>query len=245
MRLRAARLGERSVLAEVHRTAPFHPGPAHYPDGRTADVIVQGVGPGVFPGERLHASVVVDPGASLIVRGQGATKVYPSLSDVHCVMTNELAVGDGGTLWWLPGDLLPFADADLEAVTRVDLAAGARFALLEIVTSGRAARGERDAYRRLDLRLRIDRDGLPLLRERALLDPASRPAAHGGFDCAALLVMVGYSPPDPAALRLEGDGWAGMDSRGDVTIARAVGNVAHRLREGMMAVIEGAAPRAA
>jgi urease accessory protein len=241
MRLRAARQGDRSVLAEVYRTAPFHPGPAHYlaPDSHVPVVITQGVGPGLFPGERLHADVTVDPGAALVVRGQGATKVYPSPPGVHCETTTDLRVGAGGRLWWLPGELLPFANAALESRTAVDLAAGSRFALLEIVTAGRIASGERDAYRRLDLRLRIDRDGVPLLRERAVLDPLSRPAAHGGFDCAALLVLVGYGRPAPPLPGLPA-GWAGMDTRDDVTIARAVGPSAHLLRMALMSVLESA-----
>ncbi|HYO29383.1 MAG TPA: hypothetical protein VER37_02280, partial [Thermomicrobiales bacterium] len=74
MRLRAERVGARSVLTRVERTAPFHPGPAHYQglDGRTPEIIVQGVGPGIFPGDRLLAEVAVGPGAALVVRGQGA-----------------------------------------------------------------------------------------------------------------------------------------------------------------------------
>ncbi|MFM9106860.1 MAG: urease accessory protein UreD [Chloroflexota bacterium] len=242
MRLRAARLGARTVLAEASRTAPFHPGPAHYHDpGGAAEVIVQEVGPGVFPGDRLRAEVIVEAGAALAVRGQGATRLYPAPPGAVAVISTSLRVAAGASLWWLPGDLLPYADASLEALTEVDLAPDARFLLLEIVTAGRAARGERDAYRRLDLRLRIDRGGEPLLRERALLDPAARPPARGGYDCSALLVLAGFPPLDPAGLRVP-DGLAGMDSHGGLTVARAVGNSAFGLREALLAAAREALP---
>lgn len=248
MRLRAERVGPRTVIAEARRTAPFHPAPAHHPDGAAAEVTVQDVGPGILAGDALRAEVEVGPDAELVVRGQGAARIHPAPPGGGATVETVLRVAAGGRLWWLPGEILPYAGAELDALTVVELAADARFALLEIVTCGRAARGERDAYRRLDLRLRIDRGGEPLLRERARLEPALHPSGHGGHDCAALLVAVGYPALATAAataaateLHVPG-GWAGVDGRAGLTVARAVGDSAPALRAAMTRLLETAFP---
>ena len=196
-RLHAVRHGARTILAAVDRSAPFHPSPPSYraADG-AAEVTVQQAGPGLFPGETLRTEVAVEEGASLTVRGQGATKVYPSPGGAAAVSDTALRVAAGGSLVWLPGELIPFRGAVLKQATAVELAPGARLVLVELLTPGRVAMGERDAYVRLDLRLRIAVAGRPVLIERALLEPASRPPSvagrHGGFGCAAALYLAGF-----------------------------------------------------
>jgi len=245
LRLRAERLGIRSVLTAVERTAPFHPGPAAYPDGRTPETIVQGVGPGIFPGERLLAEVAVGPGAALVVRGQGATKVYPSPTGAAARSETRLVVAAGGALWWLPGELIPFRDALLRQETTARLAAGSRLALLDLLTRGRLAMGERDAFARLDLRLRVEREGRPLLIERALLEPRLRPlsgpGALGAFGCVGTLLLVGYDAPPPAPPPEPDDVWLGADGRDGWTLARALGPSADATRRALLGVLASVA----
>jgi urease accessory protein len=247
MRLRAERVGARSVLTRVERTAPFHPGPAHYQglDGRTPEIIVQGVGPGIFPGDRLLAEVAVGPGAVLVVRGQGAAKAYPSPTGVEAWSETRLDVADGGALWWLPGELIPFRRATLRQETTVRLATGSRLALLDLLVPGRLAAGERDAYARLDLRLRVEREGRPLLIERALLDPCVRPLAgpggFGGFGCAGTLVLVGYGAPSLASPSDTAGVWLGADGRDGWALVRALGPSADATRRALLAVLAAGA----
>lgn len=240
LRLRAARVGGRTGLVDVERTAPFHPGPPAYrgEDG-AAEVIVQHAGPGLFPGETLEATIEVDRGAALVVRGQGATKVYPSPSGAAAVSRSRLRVAAGAALRWLPGELIPFRDAVLRQETVVALAPGARLALLEILTPGRLAMGERDAYARLDLRLRIEVAGRPVLIERAVLEPAHRPLAaparHGGFPCVGALYLAGFGLEEASALgQSEPDDavwWgSGATAAADVTVVRLLGPTAQAVR---------------
>ena len=120
LRLRAECAGERTVLTDVFRTAPFHPGPVHHRGG-TAEVVLQGVGPGLFPGERLEIDINVRSGCSLVVSAQGATKVYASPHGTAAESATTLRVGRDASLCWLPGDLIPFRDASYAAQTVVDL----------------------------------------------------------------------------------------------------------------------------
>lgn len=239
LRLEAARRGERTVLTSVSRTVPFHPGPVHYRHGR-AEVIVQDVSPGIFPGDRLETDVTVHEGAALIVSGQSATKIYASTQGVSSEVSTVLGVDRGATLWWLPGDIIPFRDAIYSARTRVVLEKGARFALLEIVTPGRLAMGERDAYHRLDMRLRIDVAGKLVLIERSVLDPRDQPlssiGSHGHFACSGLLVAVGYPVP-PDEVRCANEVWIGADGDRDLVVARGLAQAAAPLREELRSVL--------
>ena len=240
LRLEAARRGARTVLADVYRSAPFHPGPVHYRSGR-AEVLLQDVSPGIFPGDRLEIDVAVKEGAALIVSGQGATRVYPSPACITSEVSTRLRVERGGILWWLPGELIPFRDAIYSARTEVVLAEASRFALIEVVTPGRLSMGERDAYRRLDLRLRIDVAGKPRLIERALLDPHEEPLSmvgrQGSFACSGFLVAVGYSVPSMPD-RCANGVWLGADGDYDLVVARGLAHAAAPLRETLLQLLQ-------
>jgi urease accessory protein len=239
LRLRASSRGNRTVLTDVFRTAPFHPGPLHYRDGR-AELILQDVTPGVFPGDLLEIDVKVDDGAALTVCSQGATKVYSSPTGIASELRTSISVGRGGTLWWLPGALIPFRDARYLARTTVTVAAGARFALIEVVTPGRLAMGERDRYGQLDLRLRIETCGAPLLIERAVLDPLVRPlemaGRRGQFACSGSLITIGYPLPSIDDLAVQNVS-LGADGGGDLGVVRGLSWAAAPLQSALRAVL--------
>ena len=247
LRLRATSRGERTVLTDVYRTAPFHPGPLHYRDGR-AELILQDVSPGLFPEDRLEVDVAVDGGATLAVSSQSATKLYPSSSGTGAETRISLSVAGGGALWWLPGALIPFRDARYLARTTVRVAEGSRFALIEVITPGRLAMGECDLYTRLDLRLRIESAGAPVLIERTLLDPVERlltmAGGRGRFACFGSLTMIGYPVPSIAACAGQ-DVWLGADGGCDLAVVRGVSPAAAPLQSALCALLQQADARRA
>lgn len=218
LRVRAERMGARTVVTDAYRTAPFHLGwPSDRLGDGSAELIVQGVGPGYLPGDRLAIDVSVGSGASLTLRGQGATKVFPSPQGVPAVVEVRLTVDAGGRLVYLPGELIPFRDSVLEQVTRIQVAVGGALALGEILTPGRVAMGEVNAFARLRLDVEARYGGQTRLIERARLEPARRP-----------LTSLGRHGAQPIAgsLYLIGDGWAlpaSPDIAESVTWASAAG----------------------
>ena len=240
LRLHAAVRHGRTVLTDVYRTAPFHPAPVRY-RGDRAVVVLQEVSPGILPGDRLEAMASVDPGACLTVAAQGAARVYPSPHGVFARASTDLAVAAGGSLWWLPGALIPYRAACFESRVHVRLEPGASFALLDVLTPGRVAMGECAAYTRLDMRTRIDVAGKPVLIDRALLDPAARPARFGGerdaFRCFGALTLVGYDLP-PGLDHEPTDVWLGADGDRGLAIVRGVSRSAARLRDVLLALLD-------
>jgi urease accessory protein UreH len=233
--VRAERLGDRTVLTRVDRTAPFHLGPVSYRSGH-AEVIVQQVGPGLFPGDDLVVEVDIAPGAELTLRGQAATKVYPCPPGARSQQRTLLRVDAGGRLRVFPGELIPFRDASYHQQTDVELASGARCALAEVVGPGRSAMGERDAYRRLDLHLRLRVDGRPVLIERSRLEPAHYrldvPGRHGATPWVGVLIVAGYGGVDLTPPPAGDPVWwgAGRTAQGDVQMVRLLGPTAQGIR---------------
>jgi urease accessory protein len=80
-------------------------------------------------------------------------------------------------------------------VQRFDLAATGSLLLIDWLTSGRAACGERWAFDRYRTETAIAVDGKPVARDAVLLDPLDGPvgAPHrmGRFDCLASVYLLG------------------------------------------------------
>jgi urease accessory protein len=231
------------VLRDVERTAPFALGPPSYRRGReTAEVIVQQVGPGILPGDDLRVELVVGTGARLVVRGQGATRLYPCPDGTRATVRLSIRVEGGGELVFLPGELIPFRDAELCQWTDAEIGPGGRFALSEIVAPGRSAMGEAYAYRRLDLRQRISVDGRPVLVERSQLDPRRRPldapGRHGSFPVAGTLYLAGYESMPTLDLLAEARALIGVGQVGDVGIVRLLAQTTQVARQTFDSVVE-------
>ncbi len=228
LRLEAERRGNRTVLSVVHRSAPFHIGVPSYRSGDgTAEIIVQQVGPGLFPDDDLATEITVGPGARLVVRGQSATKLYPCPPEGHARGSTRLRVATGGWLAWVPGPLIPFRDSAFRQELTAELARGARLILAEVTTPGRVAMGERDAYRWLDLRCRITADEKIVFAERNYLAPRSRPlmnpARAGGFDCVGALYLFGFGPLDLGPGERRPDLWWQAGNSEALTMVRYLG----------------------
>lgn len=229
------------MLTVVERSAPYVVGPPSYRAGReTAEVIIQQASPGLFPGDDHDVSFTVLSGARLIVRGQGATKLYPCSPDECARLRTTIRVEEGGELVYLPGELIPYREAALRQDRHAEVAAGGRLTLSEIVTPGRVAMGERDAYRELDLRLRITIEGHLALVERAHLEPGLRPFSapgrHGDYPVSGALYRTGVG--DNVRLSDYGDArhLIGDGQNGDIEIVRILSMSAQAVHHAFRAV---------
>lgn len=247
LRLTATRAGTRTVLSQTFRTVPFHIGmpsrraEAGLPSG--ADVIVQGVGPGVFPDDDLEIALTVEAGAVLTVRGQGATKVYPA-PEGHAGATSltSLTATEGGRLIYLPGEVIPFQRAIYRQETAIEVAEGGGIALGEILTPGRVAMGERDRYTRLEIRLRARVGGRVVLIERGVLEPGRRPLSspgrHGPYACAGSLYLFGDGWRVPDADSGIGPVRWGAGGGDGFVVVRLFGPTAQAVRRAMESLVD-------
>lgn len=93
-----------------------------------------------------------------------------------------LRVADGGYLDYSPQPTIPFADSAFAATTAVELEGpDARFVYEEVLSCGRAARGERFGYRSFRNHVRVDVAGTPAYVDNTVYEPGLMPMEEFGF----------------------------------------------------------------
>jgi urease accessory protein len=99
---------------------------------------------GLVAGDRLDIHVDLAPGAAAHVTASAAEKVYRSTGRTTVIKQN-LSIGPGAALEFLPPETILFDGARLRRETIIDLAPGSGFLGGDIIVFGRRARGERFA----------------------------------------------------------------------------------------------------
>ncbi len=159
--------------------------------GSFAWVFAASFGGGLVDGDTVKVRVRVHAGAGAMLGTQSATKVYRSPSG--CRQELDASVDEGARLVVLPDPVAPFEGANYTQINEVRLGAQASLVLLDGLTCGRAARGERWDFARYSSRTRVVRNDRLLALDRTLLDPAhgSLRERMGSFDALATLIVVG------------------------------------------------------
>ena len=196
LRLRAARVGERTRLTELECRAPLQVLRTHYLDaaqpGMAHATIVSASG-GVLQGDQLEVTALVEAGAQLRLDTPSAMRLY-RMPEARAEQAVELAVEGDGFLEYLPEPAIPFAGSDFQAHIHCSVDEDATLILAEAVTAGRAAHGEVHRFARYESVVEIARPGgAPLAADATLLDPAdglAAPGRLGGYAAVGTLYVV-------------------------------------------------------
>jgi urease accessory protein len=175
--------GGRTVLAHAYAEPPYRVVPGFdHPLG--LHLIVASSAPGIFGGDALEQSVIVEPGARVLLTSQSATQLHPHRCGQPARVRGRYVVRDGATLRcdWDP--LIPFADAALDHHVTIDLEGSARLMWMDATMAGRVGRGERWRMSSLAHELRLAQDGRLEYLERYTIRPAScEDPPEGGRHC--------------------------------------------------------------
>lgn len=227
-------------LSRLRYDDPAHPG--------RANLTMVHLG-GILAGDRSRINVEVGPGAEAAIVGAAATQVY-------CMPAGEasqevrLRLGPGSRLIWLPQPLIMFAGAHFRLDQRVELAPGARLAMLDVFVPGRLAHGERFQFARFESQLEVcDQAGACLSAERARIEPGRfDPATAGLFGATPVLgslYLLGDGIDAEAicarAAQL-GAGGAAVLPNGCGVLVRALGHGASEVRGRLLAAWRALAP---
>ncbi|MGA3120833.1 MAG: urease accessory protein UreD [Polyangiaceae bacterium] len=184
------RRGDRTVLARAFATSPLRIlTPRNH--GHAAWVFLSSFGGGLVDGDAVDLILEAEPHSSGLVCTQASTKVYRSPRG--CSQRLEAHVAEGATMAILPDPVVPFAGARYTQRIDVSLAANASLLLFDATSCGRAARGERWQFARLESRTEIMRADQPIFADATLLDPAHGSIAErmGPYEWVASLVAIG------------------------------------------------------
>lgn len=218
--LEVAEVAGRSTVVSCRASSPLQL-LAPRPRGAAAWVLVASHGGGLVGGDEVELSVAVGPGATAYVGTQAETKVYRE-RERGSRQRLEATVGEGGLLAVLPDPVSPFAGSVHAQEQRFALAPGASLALLDAVTAGRAARGERWGLGRYASRNEVRAAGALLLSDALRLAAGEGPPLDrrlAGLELLATLVLVGPRVADGAAALLRRVGEAPADGAAPVLAA--------------------------
>ncbi len=154
----------KTILAERLREGPLTVQRSLYPEDDVCHTYLLHPPGGVAGGDQLNIQVQVYPAASALITTPGAGKFYRSAGPV--ARQQQTLRIDGGVLEWLPQENIFFPGANVELETRIELSNNARFIGWEINCLGQPVTAERFLTGRAIFKLKIIKDGLPLLTER-------------------------------------------------------------------------------
>jgi urease accessory protein len=191
----------RSVVTQAFATSPLRLlTPANH--GRAAWIFTSTYGGGLVDGDRISLHATVEQEAFAFVSTQASTKVYRSArgSDVEL----HARVESGGALVLLPDPVVCFAASRYRQTQRVDLADGAALVLVDWISSGRRAAGERWAFQEYASRTRVRYDRRLVLHDATVLRALDGDLSlrMGRFEVLAMVVIVGKALLADAATTL-------------------------------------------
>jgi urease accessory protein len=210
--LRVARVAGESAVVSCRATSPLH---LFTPRARGGAVwaIATTHGGGLVAGDVIDLDVEVGPGATALLSTQSNTRVYRS-TGAFAEQHLAARVAAGATLAVLPEPTACFAGARFRQRQRFALEAGASLLLVDALTEGRGARGERWAFEACSTRNEVEVAGRPVLADAVRLvagegpSPAERMA---GVAFVATVVALGPAAAADTARILAEHGAASAD----------------------------------
>jgi urease accessory protein len=212
-----SRVGDRTVVTRARAESPLKVlFPKSHGEGRWGFVAT--FGGGLVDGDVIDLDVTVEQGARALLGTQASTKVYRS--PIKGSRQNLVArVEDDALLAIMPDPIACFAGSRYEQRSTYRLAPSASLVVMDVLSCGRAAHGERWAFARYASRTRVERSGAPIAIDALELDPAHGDLAPrmGRFDAIATIFAFG---PLASGVR------AALLGAGSVPLARRADHVA-------------------
>jgi urease accessory protein len=162
----------KTFLEDSFQEAPLKVVRAFTLEDGTALAHLHNVSGGLLGGDHLVMQVNLASGAKVQLTTTGATRIYRNREGFSATtQCNEVSIGEGALLEYLPDATIPFGGARYLQRTSIDLAAGAGMFWWEILAPGREARGELFEYEEFAMRTRVSVLGRRIAAENLCLRP--------------------------------------------------------------------------
>lgn len=219
------RSGSETVLTRAFATSPAKL-IATKGRGATCWVYSATLGGGLVGGDEIQTRADVTAGARALLTTQASTKVYRSLRPSRQIL--NATVERQALLAVVPDPVVCFADADFTQAQRYDLDADASLVMVDWITSGRHAAGERWAFSRYESRFDIRRGAERIFFDALVLESNIDSVAErmGRFEVLVTAIITGPLVAGAAKDIVSGLSQAPIHSGADLLAA------ASRLRDG-------------
>jgi urease accessory protein len=184
------RSGTRSVVDRAYATSPLRLlTPANH--GHAAWIYTSSFGGGLVDGDRIAMDIDVGRGAAAFISTQASTKIYRSPGGTSADM--QARVAPEGLLVVAPDPVVCFSGARYRQTQTFELADGAALVLLDWMSSGRHAAGERWAFDEYHGQIAVRVEGRLLVHDALALRAADGNLGTrlGRFNVLAVAVLAG------------------------------------------------------
>lgn len=163
--------------------------------GRSVWACTSSFGGGLVAGDQTRLDLRLGRSARCFLGTQASTKIYRNPLKRPCGHVTQAVLAEDSLLVFAPDPVQAFAGSSYTQRQEFQLAEGAALVLLDWFTSGRAARGERWEFSRLQSRNDVFRAGARIFLDSILFDATDGPLTTsmraGRFNCFALLLLMG------------------------------------------------------
>ena len=217
-RIAVIRSGSRSVVSRAYATSPLRLlTPANH--GHAAWIYTSSFGGGLVNGDRIALDIDVGRGAAAFISSQASTKIYRSPGGTSADMHARVAADS--LLVVAPDPVVCFSGARYRQTQTFELADRAALVLVDWVSSGRHASGERWAFDEYHGQITVRLDGLLLVHDALALRAAdgNLRARLGRFDVLAVVVLAGTTLAGAASSLVATASAAPLPRRADQLVA--------------------------
>ncbi len=163
----------RAVLAKNAQEPPLRVVRSFPQQDGSALVHLHNVSGGLLGADELSLRVVLGESTNVVLTTTGATRVYrPRVNALPAQQINEISVGPGALLEYVPDQIIPFAGARFSQRTRIRLADDSGLFWWEVLAPGREAHGELFAYECVEMKTDLVALGSPVACEQVRLAPS-------------------------------------------------------------------------
>jgi urease accessory protein len=197
----------RTVVTRSSASSPLKFLTPHTRGMSSAWIVTSTYGGGLLGGDAISLNLVAGPGTRCVLGTQASTKVYRSGGGATSRQALHAVIDTGAVLISAPDPIVCYAGSRYEQSQRFDLARGAGLVMIDSLTSGRRARGERWAFERYQSRTEVNFDDRCVFRDAVALDPCDGPiesaARMGLCECFASVIVAGEPLREQAAAILD------------------------------------------
>lgn len=203
--------------------------------GKSVWAYMSSFGGGMVGGDHTQIEIAVNDRARCFFSTQASTKIYRNSIQFPCSQTLSAHLAAHSLLVLFPDVLQPFANGSYSQKQCFQLEPGASLVIVDWLSAGRVARGERWSFRRIESRNEISSGTECVFRDSLLLDPAlvAGSPPMGRYNCIALVVIMGGLLSEMAEKQAQRISTLPVDHRAP-TIESA-----SRLREGVVLRVAG------
>lgn len=167
------------------------------PRGPSVWAYTSNLGGGMVAGDTSRIDLTIDPGALCYLGTQASSKIYRNPLNRACVHRLNATVAAGATLVFAPDAVQCFADAVYDQHQTFHLAPDANLVLVDWISAGRLARGERWVFKRYTSRNEVYVENRPVVIDAIDLDSSAclnHKITHfqtGRFNCLGFVLVLG------------------------------------------------------